>query len=571
MAFCTTKTLRKKPIWHTQPGQSPLSLSIMFRSPLKTKLMAFAMALLLLAPSCSTTSRKPKLLVMITVDGLRGDLLNKYHQAFTGGFKRLLEQGMVFENAWVNHAITVSHAGHVTLATGNHPQHHGIVDAAFYQRKDQTLVFTDAFADSTYRLAGFEDLKSISAKNVSCTGLSEWIHENNADAQSLCLGTGNISSALYGFAPHTPVYWYYYPAMQYVTSTYYQDTYPQWITNFNKGRLRTLMKAARTWNNSVPQKWRSLANPDDDVHESQGRFNTFPHAFETELAEYASDTLMAPAYWLTATPFADLATIELAIKGIEAMQLGQGSTTDYLSIVLSHLDNTCHYYGVSSQETFDVLLRLDKALGNFFSQLDEKIGKDNYVVAFSSDHGFPEIPEQTLEKGQWAKRITDKEIEAVMDEVKQVVALEKNPTLRVNKVIALLKEKDFVADVYSPHQLNDTKKSNDPYLELYKRSHTPNRVPRLPFFSLQNAQSPIAELGIMVRLKDNAIIDLDVAIHGSPYDHDRFVPLIFMGAGIKPGHSSEKVCTADVAPTLANMARLKKPPTDGRVILQNRP
>ena len=167
-----------------------------------------------------------KLIVLIAIDGLRGDLLEKYKPAFNHGFKRMFDEGMNYKNAWDDHAITVSHAGHVTLATGNYPRTTGIVDAAFYEKQGDTLKFTDAFADSNYSVAGSPERKSISEKKVLTPGLAEWVKKNNADSKVLCVGTGEISSALYCFHPGEDVLWYNLDLGKYVTSTYFKKEVP---------------------------------------------------------------------------------------------------------------------------------------------------------------------------------------------------------------------------------------------------------------------------------------------------------------------------------------------------------
>jgi hypothetical protein len=123
----------------------------------------------------------------------------------------------------------------------------------------------------------------------------------------------------------------------------------------------------------------------------------------------------------------------------------------------------------------------------------------------------------------------------------------------------------LAARIATSEQLNNKSETTDQLLEVLKKSYRPDRVPRLPFFSLKTFDSEIGKLGMMVRLKENTIIDLDMAIHGSPYEYDRYVPLIFMGSGVNKGTSDRKAFTVDVAPSLAKLAGLTVPePTDGK-------
>src|SRR6185437_8262099 len=193
-----------------------------------------------------------------------------------------------------------------------------------------------------------------------------------------------------------------------------------------------------------------------------------------------------------------------------------------------------------------------------YNYLDKKLGQGNYVVALSADHGFPEIPEQTLKRGKPAKRLSEKEIETVLDSVSQLSDKPLGLSTREmqSRIKSYLLRQPFIADVYSSYQLQDQSTNHDKYLELYRKSYRPDRVPRLPFFSLRSFQSSIAKVGLMVRLKPNTMIDLDTDIHGSPYDYDRYVPLIFLGNGVGHGWSAKKVNTIDIAPSLARLAHI---------------
>lgn len=493
-----------------------------------------------------------KLIVLITIDGLRGDMLQKYKPAFKHGFKRMFAEGFDYQNTWVDHAITVSHAGHVTLATGNYPRTHGIVDAAFYEKKGDIVDFTEGFNDSTYSLAGSPAIKSISLKKVITPGLAEWVKRKDPSSKIFCVGTGNISSALYCFHKDEPVFWYNLDLGKYVTSTYYTNIIPGWITDFNDKQLPQYFSMSKEWKNIVPEEFLDLSNIDSASFERLGRKHVFPYVASERVQK---ENLYKG--WITFTPFIDNATLALAKKGIESLAMGQRSSTDYLSIVLSQLDNTNHDFGPSSLESFNVLMQMDNALGDFYKYLDEKVGKGNYVVALSADHGFPEIPEQILQKGTWAKRIKENEIEDILREVKSVKENSKNMGKEqiAENIKTYLKKLDFVADAYTPKQLN-SKTSRDNFLELYKKSYREDRVPRLPFFSLNTFTSEIGKAGVMVRLKENVIIDLDPVIHGSPYDYDRSVPLLFMGMGVKNGFSKVKTHTTDVAPSLAKLGNV---------------
>jgi arylsulfatase A-like enzyme len=274
--------------------------------------------------------------------------------------------------------------------------------------------------------------------------------------------------------------------------------------------------------------------------------------------------------WLRWTPALDLATLALAQRGVSNLALGQRDSTDSLSIVLSMVDSNNHYYGPLSLETFDTLLQIDAALGAFFTFLDATVGENRYVVALSSDHGFPEVPEFRAANGRPGRRLDANAIDSLLKDVGAVVS--GTPVSIASRVAEIAEGRDFVAEAFTPEALSvaatsTTSESPDHFLRLYQNSYRPDRVPRLPLFSLGNGESSIAEAGVMIRLEEGTMIDIDAATHGSPYDYDRRVPLIFMGAGVKRGVSHLVVRTVDIAPTLADFGKVKAPPDlDGRVL-----
>ncbi len=502
----------------------------------------------------------PRLVVMIAIDGLRADLLDRYDRDFTGGFRRLRDEGLRFENAVVDHAITVSHAGHTTLATGCFPSQHGIVDAAFYTPHGDTRALIDAVDDTTESILGAKESTGVSPRQILREGLAEWIVNGGQGAKSLAVGSGYASSLLYSQQRPGDVYWYMRSEGKYVTSTYYQEKYPGWVERFNSGRLPKLMDASAVWECTALPSARKLARADDSPYEADKIHTTFPHIYQKELAEEIFENPEAIRKWFAWTPFLDVATLALATEGVKALSLGQRATTDHLAIVLSQVDNASHYYGPLSLEVFDVLTRIDVELGNFFRFLDEGIGSAKYVLAVSSDHGFSDVPEYRDQTGEGGRRLTKGEIDDLLSEVSALVGDSSAFSESVaTQVAAQVKARDFVADAYTPKQLSATNVSTDIFLNLYRNSYRRDRIPRLPLFSLSTFESSIAKAGVMLRLQEGTLIDLDVSNHGSPYLYDRRVPLLFWGRGIGPGVSQDSVSLADVAPSLAQLARIPIP------------
>lgn len=492
----------------------------------------------------------PRLVVMVVCDGLRGDLLRRYDAAFQYGFRRLLDGGMRFDRATVDHAITVSHAGHVTLATGCQPSHHGIVDAAYYVPSGGTRVLVDAVADSTERTPGVPDASGASPRQVDAPGLGHWIAAHSAGSRTLAVGSGRYSSLLHAHDRDHVVYWYLASAGRYVTSTYYRGEDPEWITGFNADYVPAQMNVAQDWECSVPHANRTLARPDSAWYEGDHAHTTFPHRMKYELDE------PNPEQWLAWSPFLDEATLELAFRGVAALSLGQRESVDYLSIVLSQTDDTAHYYGPLSLEHLDVLVRLDRWLGRFLDRLDATVGRGGYVLALTSDHGFVDVLEYRKERGLPAYRIAAEEIDSLMALADSVATA--NPETAPRAVADLAQSWDIVADAMVVSDLL-TRDDGDDFHRLFRNSCRLDRIPRLPIFSLTTWESALGRAGVVVRLNEGTMIDLNAANHGSANAYDRDVPIVFYGAGVAAGRSDRPARTIDVAPTLATLAGVPIP------------
>jgi len=511
----------------------------------------FLLLLLMLAtgtPAGSRSSQTPKLLVLVAVDGLGADVLARAEPALTGGFRRLLAEGRSFPDTVVDHAITVSHPGHVTLATGRHPAGHGIVDAAFYRPEG----FTDAVTDPGVKIVGFPGAMGGSPRWIEAPTLSEWAQAANPEARCVAVGTGRWSSLLHAGHGRCDVYWYGPGAGRYVTSTAYREDDASWATAFNKDRLPAMQEASRVWDLTVPASRRGLARRDAAPYEGDLVHTVFPHRLADLAPPGQALDPGALLGWFAGTPFADEATLELALAGVRGDALGKRAPVDVLSIVLSTIDDSAHYYGSGSLEQLDVLLRLDRALGTFFDALDREVGRGRWAVALSADHGMLDVPEAIVEGGGKARRVAAEEITPLLSALKGAKKEDR---------AALLRKTDFVAEVLRVGEPGGT----EPFATLWRHSARADRVPRFPLLDPEDGTSPAGEAGLLVRLTEGTIPDLDRAVHGSPYLYDRRVPFLLLGPGVRQGRSRTPARTVDVAPTLAKLGGIPLPPRlDGR-------
>jgi predicted AlkP superfamily pyrophosphatase or phosphodiesterase len=356
-------------------------------------------------------------------------------------------------------------------------------------------------------------------------------------------------------AGHTRGHTYYFEddVGWFVTSSYYRDTYPEWMDRFNTETMAGLL-ADSVWECSVPEDLRGLARRDDAEYENWGRHTTFPHIFANEVSEPRSPQRFYT--WWRRTPKLDVATLALAEEAVKSLSLGSGPAPDYLAVGLSQLDRVGHRFGPLSLEYLDALLSLDRELGRFLEFLDESVGEGRYIVTFSSDHGVVPIPAYRQELGEPGKQITRAEFQVLGAEITQIQGSVDSPADVRELVMEYLKDAEFVADVVSVDDLDGDDEAADSFVALYRRSYYPGRIPE-----------GIPRLGLILRLTEGTHGSTDMTTHGSPYLYDRHVPLVFMGPGVPAGTADVAVRTVDVAPTLAALVGVAYPDgLDGRVL-----
>jgi predicted AlkP superfamily pyrophosphatase or phosphodiesterase len=514
---------------------------------------------------------RPTLVVLVAVDQLRADLISVYQPLFTGGLARLFREGRHYPNARVAHAPTNSMPGHVTLATGMHPRHHGIVDNGFFETlRDGTRRYTGAVSDTAGRIVGVPDQAGVSMRRLEVDGLADWILARDTAAVAVAVSMNEYGALLHAGrgTDRRSVYWFSPDAARFVTSAAYASTDPPWVTRFNESLSRRYFPDS-TWRSRVPPNSRSFALPDSGSFENGGAHVAFPHRFAVE-----RDSVWKPTFghWLYFTPYPDRAAVGLAIEAVVALRRGQRGATDYLSLTLGSSDGIGHWFGPRSQEQLDNLLRLDHELGLLLAALDQAVGRGRYLLALSADHGAPDIPEappapRRMEFGPTTgTRISDAEV----DRLFQQLAAAAPGTLPADSArqiaTGILRRTRFVADVIGAAALADSlRPPADSFAALYRNSYRPDRTPVRP---LAGRYGTLARFGLIARLVPGAVVGDVPSEHGSAYDYDRRVAMLFFGPGIPSGTDLASARTVDVAPTLAALAGFAPNQiTDGRPLL----
>jgi predicted AlkP superfamily pyrophosphatase or phosphodiesterase len=490
---------------------------------------------------------RPALVMLVVVDQLRADLLTRNADLFTGGLRRLLDSGYSYVNASHAHAATETAVGHASLATGVHPDKHGVIGNAWYVKAGGAWVAVANVGDTSVRIVGHPAAAGVSPAGLMRSGLAEWLQ--SADRRSIVASVSGKDRGAVHPAAHTRgyVYWFDAGAGRFVTSTYYRQSDPDWLTRFNNTTLQA-HRADTVWDLRVPPSARARANRDTAAHEGNGTSTFFPHRFSVE---GRPDAFWG---WWAGTPYEDEATLQLARTMVSELRLGRDASPDFLNVSLSAADYVGHGYGPNSLEQLDNLLRLDRGLGEFFEFLDRTVGRNNWVMVLSGDHGVTDTPEERVARGEFGYRATAEDLR-MLDSLRRIAEANPDPAAGARKLAADLKKLEYVVETYTHEELSRGQ-PRDSFEVLERRSIYPGRVSGL--FSRE---------GVEVRFREGVLRGPRGSSHGTPWWYDRHVPLIFMGRGITPGRDTSRAETVDFAPTAAALLRIPVPPDlDGKVL-----
>ena len=476
---------------------------------------------------------------MITIDGFRGDNLTRFGPQLTGGLARLTKGGAWFTNAHHDHAITETAPGHASLLSGRFPRSTGIAANRI------------GVADPNAPLLGFSGALGASPARFQGTALFDWMKAADSRARALSVSGKDRGAILPIGRAKQQVYWYPGDG-DFVTSRYYADSLPDWVRRFND-RLMPHAYAGKSWTPLLPDS--AYKEPDTVAVEGGGANYYFPHRLPDDPDQTASI--------IRATPFLDELIVAMALEGVTALELGRGSTTDLLAISLSATDAVNHRLGPDSKEAHDAVLRDDRVIGVFLDSLFKLRDPARIIVVLSADHGFSTAPE--LAPASMNPRPTRASLlPALAAARKRLKAARVDTTaIDVDQQIVLVDRAKFRGAGIAPEVA----------LEVFEQAARTlpgiARIDRFAALARDTATDPIArrwshqfppgtDAELVATLTPGSLWGtLLVASHGSPYDYDSNVPIVFYGRGIAPSRRSEFVRTVDIAPTLAALLGIK--------------
>lgn len=510
----------------------------------------------------NTELERPKLVVGLVVDQMRWDYLYRYYNKFgNDGFKRLLNTGYSLNNVHIPYVPTVTALGHTSIYTGSVPAIHGIAGNDWTDKETGKNVYCTT--DESVKPVGTTNVKvgSHSPKNLWSTTVTDELRLAT-NFQGKVIGVSLKDRASILPAGHTPTgaFWFDDSSGNFITSTYYMNDLPEWIKSFNSQNLPDKL-VANGWNTLLPINQYTESSPDNSDWEGllgSAKTPTFPY---TNLpADYQSrkDNIRY-------TPFGNTLTLKLAEASVEGEKLGSDNITDILAINLASTDYAGHKFGPNSIEVEDVYLRLDQDLAEFFKYLDNKVGKGQYTVFLSADHGGAHsvgfLQEHKIATGFFGEGM-EKNMTAKLKEKfgvdKLINGVDNYQIYFDRKLIA-----DNKLDLEAIKAFAISELEKDPTV-LYAVSTTKIQETTIPEPIKQRIINGINR----ERSGDIQLISHDSMLptyakkgttHSVWNSYDAHIPLIFMGWGINQGESNKPYFMTDIAPTVSALLHIQFP------------
>lgn len=508
-------------------------------------------------------NEKPKLVVGIVVDQMRYDYLSKYYDKFSdNGFKKLINKGFECKNTHYNYAPTYTGPGHASVYTGTTPAFNGIIANDWFVREtDHTTYVTD---DPTVETVGSSSKKAgkMSPRNLLSSTIGDEMRlYSNMKSKVISISQKDRAAILPGGHLSNGSYWLDTETGNFITSTYYENKLPKWASSFNARHL-VQKYLSKPWETLLPIDEYTESAPDDNPYEGLYKDEdkpVFPHNLP---AMYDKNDYGVIRY----TPYGNTLTKDLALAALKGENLGKGNYTDFLAISFSSTDYVGHKMGPQSVEVEDTYLRLDRDLGEIISYLEKEYGKDGFLLFLTADHAAAYVPSQLMDLKMNAGYFNFKDFS---DDLKDHLEKKYDEDLLVSSVIN--------GQIYLDH-----KKLKDHNINL-KNIENDIASFGLQFKGIANAYTSFQLNGALLKNKSAQLIQNgfypkrsgDVALllepqwlgdsshtgtsHGSTYNYDTHVPLLWYGWNIKKGNTSAPVQITDIAPTLASFLNIMEP------------
>ncbi|WP_338733169.1 alkaline phosphatase PafA [Mangrovimonas cancribranchiae] len=527
--------------------------------------LSLSLVLLFILPVTAqqkSNQNNPKLVVGIVVDQMRYDYLTRFESKYgNGGFKRLINDGYNCKNHHFNYIPTKTAPGHASVYTGTTPKNHGIIANDWYDKYTKEMVY--CVNDNSMTPVGTtSDDGKMSPHRLKTTTFAD---ENRMFTQKrgktigiaikdrgAILPAGHTANAAYWFRGKDEGKW--------ITSSFYMDELPTWVTNFNaSGKAASYLKVWDTFYDID-----TYVESTSDLNNYEGGFKgketaTFPYNLKALSKDNGGYDI------IKYTAYGNSLTADFAIAAIDGEHLGDDAITDVLTVSFSSPDYVGHNFGVSSKEVQDTYIRLDKDIERLLNKLDKTVGKGEYTVFLTADHGAVEVPAYLHDHDIPAGYLNTKEAKQRLSKFLQNTFGDSDLVENVsNDQIFLNREKINNLGLDLAHVQTAIVNEIINYKDVYK-AYTATNMASLSYNNgiemlLQNGYNQKRSGDVLVIYAPAHIsYSRTGSTHGSGFNYDTHVPLLFYGKGIKQGETFEKTTIPDIAPTISALLGVSFP------------
>ena len=504
----------------------------------------------------------PKLIVGITIEEMRYEMLLRYWDVFTDeGFKQVIDEGAVCTQAYHNYLITQNAPGQATIVTGTYPSYHGIIADRWYDKLSKKYI--GAADEKKYNLLnGRIILGNFTPENILASTIGDELKlATNDSSKVMSIATNPVASVISGGRLADYAFWFNDENGKWITGNYYIDSLPEWVHEFHEKDFRNIYMK-QTWSTlySLEENYQSSL-PDDNPFEIGIRLYRYTFPYDMNYLKNRSGNYK----YLKYTPFGNTYTKDFAVSAIVGENLGKDNFTDFLNVSFSASSYAGDLFGPRSVEIEDILLRLDRDIRHFIDFLDSHIGLENVLIYITSDRGVADVPEYLKYKKQ----------NAGVFEPQKALSL-------LNSYLSILYGDGDWIDFYQSGQLYINQQMIDQsgvvlseiqeqaagFLVQY--SGVADAVPAMSMVTnqftagikekMQNSYHQKRSGDVMVNLEPGWIEkDGKATGSGSGYNYDTHVPLIWYGWEVKNTRIDEIIETTAIAPTIAWILKITSP------------
>ena len=507
----------------------------------------------------------PKLVIGIVVDQMRYDYLTRFESKYSkNGFKKLMRDGFHCDEHHFSYMPTYTGPGHASVFTGTTPEIHGIIANDWYDKKKGKMVYC-AEDDLVKSVGGkFKD-ENRSPRNMLVTSLGDQIKlQNSYKGKSIGISIKDRGAILPAGKMADAAYWFKGGKEgKFITSTYYMEKLPSWVKAFNKLK-KPKEYLSQNWETLLPIEQYTESNADDNPYE-QGLEKDVKPVFPYDLKRIKKKE----GYNLIkSTPFGNNLIADFTKAAIKGENLGQDSITDWLTVSFSSPDYIGHKFGPRSIEVEDTYLRLDQTIAELIDYLDKKVGKGEYIMFLTADHGAAVVPQELIDKGVEVGYYNDS---TILDAVETAIKSQ----FGVTDLIENYSNYQFFLnrEVLQKNNLNMDEVCNTIVITAMKqpgvksgmirsdldRNQYDDRIKQIVQKGWNHQRSGDVALIMHPGWMSDWWEGKGGTTHGSPWAYDTHVPLLFYGYGINPGKTNKKTNVEDIVPTVAAIIGVQPP------------